>query len=110
VLVAYAERWTLVGKQTLRAVFTDAMRCQLERILSDQLDGGDPEQYRLADRLYGVLWRLHSLSGPKLKYTAYDDERLAAAGWSPEERMQLATLWESSRRGETTISMRQTDA
>jgi len=39
--MAYAQRGTLVGEQTLKAVFTDAMRWQLERILSDQLDGGE---------------------------------------------------------------------
>lgn len=110
VLMAYAQRGTLVGEQTLKAVFTDAMRWQLERILSDQLDGGYPEQHRLANRLYGELWRLYSRSGPDAKYTADDDKRLAAAGWSAEERMHPATLWESSRSGEATISVRQTDA
>lgn len=108
--MAYAERGTIVGEETLKKVFTDAMRWQLERILSDQLDGGEAEDHRHANRLYGELWRLYSRAGSTAQYTADEDERLAAAGWSVDERMQLATLWESSRHGETIISMRQIDA
>jgi hypothetical protein len=107
--MAYGERGTIVDEKTLKRVFTDAMRRQLERILSDQLDGGDAEHHRLVNRLYAELWRLYSRQGPGALYTADEDERLAAASWSKDERMVLADLWERSRHGETTISARQID-
>jgi hypothetical protein len=109
VCMAYGERGTIVDERTLKRVFTDAMRRQLERILSDQLDGGRAEDHRLANRLYGELWRLYSRQGVAAMYTADEDERLAAAGWSREDRLALADLWEHARHREATISMQQID-
>jgi hypothetical protein len=108
--MAYGEYGTIVDEKTLRRVFTDAMRRHLERILSDQLDGGRAEDHRLANRLYGELWRLYSRQGPAAMYTADEDEHLSAAGWSREDRMALAELWQRARHDEATISMSQIDA
>jgi integrase len=110
VCMAYGERGTIVDEKTLKRVFTDAMRRQLERILCDQLDGGRAEDHRLTNRLYAELWRLHSRQGVGAMYTADEDERLSAAGWPREERLALAELWQRARDGETTISMREIDA
>jgi hypothetical protein len=85
------------------------MRRQLERVLSDQLDGGEAEHHRRTNRFYAELWRLYARQGPGALYTADEDERLAAAGWSSEERMALADFWERARHGETRISARQID-
>ena len=43
------------------------------------------------------MWRIFSSADPR--WTADDDERLAAEGWSQEERLLVADLWEQHRHG-----------
>ena len=103
--MAYGERGTHIDAATLKKIFNQAMRWQLERILSDQIGSPAPvAEHHAANRLYAELWRLHARGGPDAKYTADDDDRLKAADWPAHDRSALATLWEEARHGESRIS------
>lgn len=106
--MAYGERGVAIDPATLKKVFTDALRWQLERILTDQTaSGADPAHHAQANRIYAELWRIFARVDPR--WTPNDDERLAAQGWSEQERRHLAALWEQNR-DSPQISVRQLDA
>lgn len=96
--MAYGERGSSIAPDTLKKIFGDAMRWQLERIVEDQTASGvDPALHTLTNDAYAEMWRIFARPDPR--WTAGDDERLAADGWSREARLMVADLWEQNRHG-----------
>lgn len=94
--MAYGERGVAIDPATLKKVFTDALRWQLERILTDQTaSGADPADHAQVNRVWAEMWRIFARADPR--WTADDDERLAAEGWSLKDRRQVADMWEDQR-------------
>jgi hypothetical protein len=109
--MSYGERGTVIDRSTLQKVFSDAMRWQLERILSDQVGGTAQSFHHIeVNKVYAELWGLFARGGPGAKWTADEDERLGRAGWSIESRHVMAEKWEDARHGEAKISVHQIDA
>lgn len=109
--MSYGERGTVIDRSTLQKVFSDAMRWQLERILSDQVGGtAQPFHHVEVNKIYAELWGLFARGGPNAKWTADEDERLGREGWSIESRKVMAEKWEDARQGEARISVHQIDA
>lgn len=94
--MAYGERGQAVSQANLQKIFGDAMRWQLERILLDQTGSGiDPEHHRWTNRAYAEMWRI--LARQDARWTAEDDERLAAEEWPQEARLLVSDLWQEHR-------------
>lgn len=109
--MSYGERGTVINRATLQKVFSDAMRWQLERILSDQVgDTAHAFHHIEVNKIYAELWGLYARSGSDAKWTADEDERLGREGWSIESRNVMAEKWEDARHGEGKISLHQIDA
>lgn len=106
--MAYGERGQAISQATLQKIFSDAMRWQLERILSDQTGSGvDPEHHRWTNRAYAELWRIFAREDSR--WTADDDERLAAEEWPQEARLLVSDLWQEHRDRQL-VSANQLDA
>ena len=85
--MAYGERGNAISAATLKRIFQDAMRWQLERIRSDQIGSPDPvEEHALINAVFAEVWRAHARDGVKAFYTTDHDTRLASEGWTTEER------------------------
>lgn len=96
--MAYGERGTAIDPGTLKKIFFDALRWQLQRIQIDQTaSSADPAEHAMVNRTYAEMWRI--FARPDQRWTAEDDERLAAEGWDAEARSRVATLWEERRHG-----------
>lgn len=94
--MAYGERGQAISHAALQKIFSDAMRWQLERILSDQTGSGvDPEHHRWINRAFAELWRIFARQDSR--WTADDDERLAAEEWPQEARLLVSDLWQEHR-------------
>lgn len=96
--MAYGERGILIEPAILKRICSDALRLQLERILTDQARSAAPASaHEKVNRVYGEMWKIFASADPR--YTADIDERLAKEGWPPEDRKALSRLWEESRHG-----------
>ena len=100
--IAYGERGAAVDTVTLKKVFVDALRWQLDLILSDQIGSiVPPDELRFMNAAHGEHWRLLNRG---VKWNAQEDERLRDAGWSVDARMAVADLWEQARHQNQIVS------
>lgn len=94
--MAYGERGSAIDSATLKKIFSDALRWQLERILLDQTaSGDDPALHAKVNLAHSEVYRIFARQDRR--FTADDDERLAADGWSLEDRSLVGDLWEEMR-------------
>jgi hypothetical protein len=106
--MAYGERGSSIEPATLKKIFSDAMRWQLERILSDQTASpGDPAAHASINAAFAEMWQIFARPDPTLKDE--DEARLKAAGWSPENLNMVRHLWEQHR-GRHLVSQKQLKA
>lgn len=94
--MAYGERGLAIDLATLKKIFSDALRWQLDRILQDQTGSGiDPAAHATVNLTHAEAYRIFARQDAR--FTADDDERLAKNGWPREARMAVAGLWEEMR-------------
>jgi hypothetical protein len=107
--MAFGETGTAVAPATLQKIFTDAMRRQLDRIVSDQISSPElTTEHARANKVWGELWRFLGVNGPRAKWSPDEHDRLGKEGWAVEDRNAVAL--ELLALGETKISGRQLDA
>lgn len=106
VRMAYGECGSAVDSATLKRIFQDAMRWQLERILQSQVGSTEPiAAHRETNRVYAEFWRHHASRGADATWSEDDQARLIRAGWSPDDVEML--MGEANRHSGRLVSLRQ---
>ena len=104
--MAYGERGTSIDPATLKLVFKDAMRWQLDRIRQSQIGSTEAADAHLrSNRIYVEFWRQHAARGSDALWTDGDESRLIGEGWSSSEVTEL--MREVNRHGSRLVSLRQ---
>ena len=104
--MAYGERGTSIDPATLKLVFKDAMRWQLDRIRQSQIGSTEAaDAHRRSNRIYAEFWRQHAARGSDALWTDGDETRLIGEGWSSSEVTEL--MREANRHGNRLVSLRQ---
>jgi integrase len=96
--MAYGVRGSSIDPSTLKKIFSDALRWQLERIMRDQT--ATPEEsavHASINAAYAELWRI--MARPDPNWRKEDEERLNVAGWSQEAIEGVRHLWEQHQGG-----------
>ncbi|WP_265587218.1 site-specific integrase [Sphingomicrobium arenosum] len=79
--MAYGELGAAIDRETLKNVFSDAMRWQLGRIMSDQMASPlHGNEHLPANKVYGELWR--HFAAEKGELSERDKDFLRDEGWS----------------------------
>lgn len=104
--LAYGQRGSSIDAATLKRIFQDAMRWQLDRILQSQIGSTEPvAAHRQTNRIYAELWRHRANHGPDALWPHDDQRRLIRSGWSEEDVDLL--LAEVDRHSGPLVSLRQ---
>lgn len=94
--MVYGQRGSAIDPATLKKIFSDALRWQLDRVLQDQLaSGANPASHAAVNLAHAEVYRIFARRDAR--FTANDDERLAEEGWPLEARRMIADLWEDMR-------------
>ncbi|HLV07226.1 MAG TPA: hypothetical protein VKY80_06085 [Croceibacterium sp.] len=94
--MVYGQRGSAIDPATLKKIFSDALRWQLDRVLQDQLaSGANPASHAAVNLAHAEVYRIFARRDAR--FTANDDERLAEDGWPLEARRMVADLWEDMR-------------
>ena len=106
-IMSYGSIGVAIGPDQMKATFKDAMRVQLNRILTEQIgNGGDPQEDARANRVFAEFWDIRARRGIHADFTPADFDDLLAKGWSAEDASCVAALCHS-RKGQHEISKRQ---
>ncbi|WP_239805684.1 hypothetical protein [Croceicoccus hydrothermalis] len=93
----------------MKAAFKDAMRVQLDRILTDQIgNGDDPADDARANRVFAEFYDIRARRGIDADFTPDHFDDLLARGWSADDASCVAMLCHQ-RRGKTEVTKRQLD-
>ncbi|WP_294294231.1 hypothetical protein [uncultured Sphingomonas sp.] len=104
--LAYGQRGSSIDAVTLKRIFQDAMRWQLDRILQSQIGSIEPvAAHRQTNRIYAELWRHRANHGPDARWPHDDQQRLIRSGWSDADVELL--LEEVDRHSGPLVSLRQ---
>ena len=104
--LAYGQRGSAVDGATLKRIFQDAMRWQLDRILQSQVGSTEPvAAHRQTNRIYGELWRHYAKHGPDAARSYDEQQRLIRSGWSDDDVEMLQE--EVDRHSGSLVSLRQ---
>ncbi|WP_157105715.1 hypothetical protein [Sphingomonas sp. TDK1] len=107
--VAYGQRGSMIDATTLKRIFQDAMRWQLDRILQSQIGSTEPvAAHRLTNRIYAEFWRHRASNGPDAAWPHDEQQRLIRSGWSEADVGLL--LEEADRHSGSLVSLRQLQA
>jgi len=104
--VAYGQRGSTVDAITLKRIFQDAMRWQLDRILQSQIGSIEPvASHRQTNRIYAEFWRHRASNGPDAAWPHDEQQRLIRSGWSVADVELL--LEEVDRHSGRLVALRQ---
>ncbi len=105
--VAYGERGRGIDPTTLKQIFQDAMRWQLDRIRQDQIGSTVPASpaHEQINRVYAEFWRHYARQGAGVPWTDEDEARLIREDWTLDEIALLKR--EAARHSGALVSLSQ---
>ena len=108
-VMSYGSVGLAIRPDQMKGVFKDALRVQLNRILTDQIGGGgDPAEDTRVNRVFAEFWDIRARRGINADFTPDHFDDLLAQGWSANDASCVAMLCHE-RRGQIEVSKRQID-
>lgn len=109
IIMSYGNLGVAIRPDQMKAASKDAMRVQLDRILTDQIgNDGDPADDARTNRVFAEFWNIRARRGIDADFTPEHFDELLSQGWSPDDASCLAALCHT-RRGQPEVSKRQLD-
>ena len=96
--MSYGSVGLAIRPDQMKGVFKDAMRVQLNRILTDQFGGGgDPAEDTRVNRVFAEFWDIRARRGIDADFTPDHFDDLLSQGWSANDASCVAMLCHERR-------------
>lgn len=108
-VMSYGSVGLAIRPDQMKGVFKDALRVQLDRILTDQIGNRDnPPDDARTNRVFAEFWDIRARRGIDADFTPDHFDDLLAQGWSANDASCVAMLC-FERRGQIEVSKSQID-